>query len=100
MIRKYCLSLFNKQIKIIDMTINQIKGLNRKARAFLLDHCVSRRGVEVMAFNFNGYINGQTFENTTLIRINSKWQVFSTKECIISIYGEIDCFNMTRNTIL
>ena len=82
------------------MNINQITGLNRKARKFLLEHCVSKRGVEIMSFGFSGYINGETYENGTLIRYSGKWEVFQTKEQIMSICGEIDCFNMTKNTIL
>ncbi len=82
------------------MKVNQINGLNRKARTFLLDHCVSKKGVEVMVFNFSGFINGQEYKNETLIRVNGKWEIFKTKEQVLSIGGEIDCFSMTKNTIL
>lgn len=82
------------------MKVNQINGLNRKARKFLLDHCVSKRGAEVIAFDFTGFINGNEVENETLIRENSKWRIFNSSEMIQSIRGKIDSFSMTRNTIL
>jgi len=82
------------------MKVNQINGLNRKARKYLLDHCVSKRGAEVMAFSFEGFINGKEVEDVTLIRQDSKWKVFSSNEQILSISGIIDCFSVTRNTIL
>ena len=82
------------------MKINQIKGLNRQARKFLLEHCVSKRNAEVMAFWFNGYINGQEVEDETLIRESGKWYTFRNRIPIQSIYGEVEGFNLTRNTIL
>jgi transposase-like protein len=81
------------------MKINQINGLNRKARKFLLSNCVSKRAAEVMAYGFNGYINGENHEDETLIRVKGKWQVCSTGEKIISIGGEICFFSVTENTI-
>jgi hypothetical protein len=80
--------------------INQLNSLNRKARVFLLDHCVSKKGAEIMAIGFIGYINGQYVEDTTLIRYSGQWQVFATHEAVVTIAGEIDCFFMTRNTVL
>lgn len=82
------------------MKINQIIGLNRKARTFLLENCISKRGVEVMVFGFIGYINGEYVENITLIRKFGSWERFDTKEQILSISGKAETFNMTRNTIL
>jgi hypothetical protein len=79
--------------------INQLNGLNRKARNFLLDHCVSKKGAEIMAIGFAGYINGQYYEGTTLIRYDGQWQVFATHEAVVTISGEIDCFCMTINTV-
>ena len=81
------------------MKVNQTIGLNRKARKYLLEHCVSKRGAEIMAFGFNGFINGNEVEDVTLIRESSKWKVFRTNEEILSISGIIDSFSMTRNTI-
>lgn len=82
------------------MKVNQTNGLNRKARKYLLDHCVSKRGAEIMAFGFTGFLNGNEVEDVTLIRESSKWKVFRTNEQILSIYGIIDSFSMTRNTVL
>ena len=73
--------------------------LNKKAREFLLDHCVSRRGAEVMAFGFTGYINGESHENTTLIRRAGNWEVFETSETINSLKGDIYSFSLTNNTL-
>lgn len=82
------------------MKVNKISGLNRKARKFLLEHCISKRGVEVMAWRFTGYINGEVKEDVSLIRRDSKWQIYATREIILSIYGDIAFFTLTRNTIL
>lgn len=81
------------------MTINQINGLNRKARVFLLDNCVSVKGAEVMVYGFTGHVNGEGVEDITLIREKSKWKVFGTDEIILSINGNAEFFNMTENTI-
>lgn len=81
------------------MKVNQISGLNRQAKKFLLENCVSRKGVEVMASGFTGYINGQNFENVTLIREYGKWIVFKDKEYIQSIYGDVNCFLLTKKTL-
>lgn len=82
------------------MKVNQTNGLNRKARTFLLEHCISKRGAEIMAFGFTGFLNGNEVEDVTLIRENSKWKVFRTNELILSISGIIDSFSMTKNTVL
>jgi len=81
------------------LKINQLQGLNRKARIFLLANCVSKRGVEVMAWGFNGFLNGNDVQNLTLIRENGKWIVFNTKELILSLKGIINYFQTTKNTI-
>lgn len=81
------------------MKVNQTNSLNRKARKYLLDHCVSKRGAEVMLFGFTGYLNGNEVEDTTLIRVNSKWEVFRTSEKVLSINGIADSFSLTRNSI-
>lgn len=81
------------------MQVNQVNSLNRKARKYLLSHCVSKRGAEVMLFGFNGYLNGQEVEGVTLIRKNSKWEVFNTYEKVLSINGNADSFSLTRNSI-
>ena len=80
--------------------VNQIRGLNKKARKFLLEHCVSKRGVEVIASNFTGYINGITFENVDLIREGGKWRVFGYSLQIESLGGSVEYFSLTKNTIL
>ena len=77
------------------MTITQINGLNKRARTYLLSNCVSKRGAEVMLFGFNGYLNGIEAEDLTLIRKNSKWEVLSTSENIVSINGEAAFFLLT-----
>jgi hypothetical protein len=80
--------------------VNQITGLNKKARTFLLEHCVSKKGAEVMAYTFKGFINGQEVNDITLIRKESKWEIFATKEAIQSINGTVEFFAMTKNTVL
>lgn len=80
--------------------INQIPSLNKKARSFLLEHCVSKRGAEVMAFSFTGYINSNDVEDKTLIRISGKWFIHSTHERIVSISGNVDSFHLTKNTLI
>lgn len=82
------------------MKVNQIKGLNRQARKFLKENCVSKRGVEVMALGFKGYMNGIERINVALIRKDGCWIMFSTDEKILSINGSVDCFSTTKNTIL
>lgn len=80
--------------------INQINGLNRKARTYLLDHCVSRRGAEVVAYGFTGYLNGDWVDDAILIRRSSKWYNFNSNERVFSLKGELENgFSMTRNTI-
>ena len=81
------------------MKINQITGLNILARKFLLEHCISKRGAEVMVFDFCGFINGQYLDRVSLIRTNSKWEVLSTKERILTISGIADSFSLTKNTL-
>jgi hypothetical protein len=78
------------------MKITQINGLNKMARTYLLGNLVSKKGAEVMLFGFNGYINGMEVEDLTLIRNNSKWEVFSTSQKIMSISGKADLFSLTR----
>jgi hypothetical protein len=80
------------------MKINQIKGLNRQSRKFLLGNLISVRGAEVMALYFKGHINGYYAEGISLIRENGKWVIFLTKEPIESIYGNIECFITTNKT--
>lgn len=80
--------------------VNQIPSLNKKARKFLLDHCISKRGVEVMAFGFNGYINGNNVNDITLIRLAGKWVIHSTHENVLSISGEVESFHLTKNTLI
>lgn len=82
------------------MKINQITSLNRQARQYLLDYCISKKGVEIMAFGFTGYINGEKYESITLIRKNNKWQIFTNSQLIQSIKGTLNQFSMTRNTLL
>ena len=82
------------------MKVNQISGLNKKARTFLLEHCVSKKGVEVMAYRFTGYINGEFKNDVTLIRRDYKWTIYQSSENILSINGVLEFFAMTRNTIL
>jgi len=82
------------------MKVNQISGLNKKARTFLLEHCVSKKGVEVMAYRFTGYINGEFKDDVTLIRRDYKWTIYQSSENILSINGVLEFFAMTRNTIL
>ena len=81
------------------MKVNQIQGLNRQARKFLLEHCVSKRGVEIMAYGFTGYINSNEVEDVTLIRLGGKWEVFRSHEPIFSVNGNVEFFVMTENTI-
>lgn len=81
------------------MVINQKNSLNRKARRFLLSHCISKRGAEVMFYGFDGYLNGDIVQNATLIRRNGKWEVFSTSETVLSINGEADGFSLTKNSL-
>lgn len=78
------------------MTTNQIAGLNRQARKYLLENCISKRGFEVIAWGFTGYLNSNEVEGVTLIRIKSKWKVFNTNELILSIKGEIDFFSIPK----
>jgi hypothetical protein len=80
------------------MKINQIKGLNRQARKFLLNNLISVKGAEVMALYFKGHVNGYYAIGISLIRENGIWVIFSTREPIQSIYGDIDCFITTENT--
>jgi len=82
------------------MKVNQISGLNKKARTFLLEHCVSKKGVEVMVYRFTGYINGEFKDDVTLIRRDYKWTIYQNSENILSINGVLEFFAMTRNTIL
>lgn len=84
------------------MEINNLKSLNKKAREFLLEHCVSKRGAEIIVYNFTGYINSNYFEKVDLIRKQSKWYFFATnfnREQILGLGGEIEGFCLTRNTI-
>jgi hypothetical protein len=81
------------------MVVAQTNGLNRQARKFLLENCISKRGAEVIAFGFSGYLNGQEVEDITLIRETSKWSVLSTREKIVSINGEMDSFSLTKNSL-
>lgn len=76
------------------------ESLNKKAKAFLLDHCVSVKNAEVMAFGFTGFINSNELKDVTLIRENGDWRIFNSLEQVLSINGTIDCFSLTRNTIL
>ena len=80
------------------MKINQIAGLNRQARKFLLANLISVKSAEVMGLYFKGNINGQYAEGISIIRENGTWIIFSTKEEIQSIYGNIECFTTTSNT--
>jgi len=80
------------------MKINQIAGLNRQARKFLLANLISVKSAEVMGLYFKGNINGRYAEGISIIRENGKWIIFSTKEPIQSIYGNIECFITTNNT--
>ena len=81
------------------MKLNQINSLDRKARKFLLENCVSKNGAEIKLFGFNGYLNGDEVKDITLIRKNSKWEVFNTTEKVLSISGMGNLFSLTRNTI-
>jgi hypothetical protein len=83
-------------------SIKNIRALNRKARKYLLEHCVSRRAAEVIAHDFTGYINSNYYENVSLIRKNGKWRLFGQyfDGYINGLGGEFDGFSMTRNTIL
>mgnify|MGYP003659028244 CR=1 FL=1 len=81
------------------MKINQTNSLNKKARKFLLANCVSKRGAEIKLFGFNGYLNGNEVQDITLIRKNSKWEVFNTTEKVLSISGMGNLFSLTINTI-
>ena len=80
------------------MKINQIAGLNRQARKFLLANLISVKSAEIMGLYFKGNINGQYAEGISIIRENGTWIIFSTKEKIQSIYGNIECFTPTSNT--
>lgn len=81
------------------MKVNQIEGINRKARKFLMDNLCSKRGAEVMAYGFSGYLNSNEVENITLIRRNSKWYVSgSAGERVHGLKGSIEFFITTENT--
>lgn len=73
--------------------------LNRKARKFLLQHCVSKRNAEIIAYDFSGFLNSNDVNNLELIREHGKWRVFGSMDKILSLKGDIDCFFLTRNTI-
>lgn len=75
-------------------------SLSRQANAFLREHCVSKRNAEIMAFGFSGYLNGDERENLTLIRTNGVWMIFGNGETVLSMRGQVDCFSLTRNTII
>lgn len=83
--------------------IKNINSLNRQARKYLLEHCVSKRGAEVIVNNFSGYINSDYVSDIELIRRKSKWFTFSyggfDEKLILSLSGNHDGFSMTRNTI-
>ena len=86
----------------MNIKVNNKSDLNRKARAFLLDHCISKRSAEILCHGFSGYINGDRHENVSLIREKGVWSTFGCayREQVLSLSGKVESFHLTRNTIL
>ena len=74
------------------MKINQLTGLNRQAKKFLLDNNISAKKIRIMAFGFKGYINGEWVDDLSLIRKGGKWFIFRYNEPVLSISGNINYF--------
>lgn len=74
------------------MKINQLNGLNRQARKFLVENLITVKNYPVLGCMFNGFINGMERINVTIERKNGKWYHFSTGEEIKSIKGKISHF--------
>lgn len=74
--------------------INQIPGLNRQARKFLLENCISVRNYPVTGWGFTGYINSNWFDNIRIERTTKGWIVCSTEEPILGIKGELEFFTV------
>lgn len=84
------------------INVNNKADLNKKAKAFLLDHCISKRSAEILCHGFTGYINGDYHQNVSLIRENGVWSTFGCayREQVLSLCGKVESFHLTRNTIL
>jgi hypothetical protein len=75
-------------------SVNQLEGLNRKARKYLMSILISVKGYDVTAFGFSGYINGNEVTNITLVRENKVWSIIEGEK-ILSIRGEVRFFTAT-----
>lgn len=82
-----------------NIKISSKQSLNKKARAFLLDHCISKRAADILAGSFTGYINGDFREDVTLHRQSGKWEITLKKESILSINGELEGFYLLKSSI-
>ncbi len=86
------------------MKINQLIGLNKQARHFLLENCISKRAADIMACGFSGYLNGiEVNDKIDLIRENGKWRAIGSiieYGKIVSLKGDIDCFFLLRSTVI
>ena len=76
------------------MKINQLPSLNRQARKFLLNNCISTKSADVNAFFFTGYLNGESVERTSLKRVDGQWM--NGDNFVLSLEGELGMFGLVK----
>ncbi len=86
-------------------------SLNRHARSYLLNNCISRKMFPVAVFGFTGYVNGFPVEDAYLYREQGEWRIsqfyipeqqrilVNGKLLVTSLGGEFAGFAMLKANI-